>query len=258
MIIPAGQGCCGALSLHGGRQAEAAGVRPAHDRGVRAGRGGRDRGQLGRLRLGDEGVRRAARRTTAAGRRGRPRCRAQGPRPQRVPRRARPGRAAASAAGHGRLPRRLPPRPRPADHRAAARACCAASPACCWPRSPTAATCCGSAGIYNLVQPEARPGAGRAQGRRGGQHRGAAADRRQPGLHAADLRGAGGTAARCCRWRTSPRSWTRRCAASRWAGCSAVRPDDARLASRRRHGCRQLTSVRGIGSDQAKYRNSKV
>ena len=34
------------------------------------------------------------------------------------------------------------------------------------------------------------------------------------------------TAARCCRWRTWPRCSTRRCAASRWAGCSAARPDD--------------------------------
>ena len=41
-------------------------VRPAHHRRVRAGRGGRDRGQLGGLWLGDEGVRRPPRR---AGRR---------------------------------------------------------------------------------------------------------------------------------------------------------------------------------------------
>ena len=60
VIIPRGQGCCGALSLHSGREAEARGVRPAHDRHVRAGRRGRGGGQLGWLRFGHEGVRAAA------------------------------------------------------------------------------------------------------------------------------------------------------------------------------------------------------
>ena len=125
VVIPAGAGLL--------RRAVAArrpgdgggGVRPAHDRDVRAGRGGRDRGQLGGLRLGDEGVRRPAGRMTPAG----------------------PARAAAlsakvrdlseflaelyggpagrggppPAAGQGRLSRRLPPGPCPADPPAAAR-----------------------------------------------------------------------------------------------------------------------------------------
>src|SRR3984885_33562 len=71
VIIPRSQGCCGALSLHSGRAAEAAGPRaggpgrPVCRSGQwgrsRPGRG-RDRGQLGRLRLGHEGVRAAVRR----------------------------------------------------------------------------------------------------------------------------------------------------------------------------------------------------
>ena len=83
VVIPPGQGCCGALSLHGGRRAEARRSR-ADDRGVRAGGRRRDRGQRGWLRLGDEGVRAPVRRRRCLGRPGRRLLRA-GPRPQRVP-----------------------------------------------------------------------------------------------------------------------------------------------------------------------------
>ena len=74
VVIPRGQGCCGALSLALGPGGRGDRLRPAHHRHLRAGRGGRDRGQLGRLRLGHEGVRAAAgRRPTAAGPGARPR-----------------------------------------------------------------------------------------------------------------------------------------------------------------------------------------
>ena len=66
VVIPNGQGCCGALSLHSGRRRRRCGGQ-AHDRDVR-GRGcGHDRGQFGRLRLGDEGVRPAAGRRSGLG-----------------------------------------------------------------------------------------------------------------------------------------------------------------------------------------------
>ena len=71
VIIPRGQGCCGALSLHSGREAEAAAFARRTIATVRAGRGGRGRGQLGRMRFGHEGVRAAA----GPGRRGMGRAR---------------------------------------------------------------------------------------------------------------------------------------------------------------------------------------
>ncbi len=60
VIVPRGQGCCGALSLHGGRRAEAAAfARHTIEAFERAGVDAH-RGQRGRLRLGHEGVRPAA------------------------------------------------------------------------------------------------------------------------------------------------------------------------------------------------------
>ena len=53
-------------------------------------------------------------------------------------------------------------------------------------------TCCGSAGIYNLVQPEPARELGAAQGRGGRGHRGGPAGDRQPGLRHADHLGARG------------------------------------------------------------------
>ena len=79
------------------------------------------RGELGRLRLHDEGVRRPAGRRPGV-RRPRPCLHRPGPRRRRDPRRARPGRAATPARDDHRLPRRLPPRPRPGRARAAAAA----------------------------------------------------------------------------------------------------------------------------------------
>ena len=53
----AGQGCCGALSLHGGPPGRGRGLRPADDRDVRAGGRGRGHRERRGLRLGHEGVR---------------------------------------------------------------------------------------------------------------------------------------------------------------------------------------------------------
>ena len=75
-------------SSHNGREEEAQAVRPRTDRGVRGGRRRRPRGQLGRLRVGDEGLRRTSSRTSPRRRSGRGADR-QGPRRRRVPRRAR-------------------------------------------------------------------------------------------------------------------------------------------------------------------------
>ena len=55
--VPAGQGCCGALALHSGRDAEARAPGPGDGRDVRGLRAGG--GDRRRLRLGDEGLRRA-------------------------------------------------------------------------------------------------------------------------------------------------------------------------------------------------------
>ena len=48
--------------------------------------------------------------------------------------------------------------------------------------------CCGSAGVYNLLQPEPAAELGRAQGPQPARHRRRGGDRGQPGLRAADRR----------------------------------------------------------------------
>ena len=108
------------------------------------------RRQRGRLRRGDARVRRSPRNPggggvlrACAGRLGAARLR----------RRAGPAGAGAVAR---RLPRRLPPRPRPGHSVRAAGACSPRYPGSSCSRSSGRPTvCCGSAGIYNLVQPQA-------------------------------------------------------------------------------------------------------
>ena len=48
VVVPRAQGCCGALSVHNGREDEAHGLRPPHDRHLRRGRRRARRGQRGR------------------------------------------------------------------------------------------------------------------------------------------------------------------------------------------------------------------
>ena len=84
VVVPHGQGCCGALALHAGREGEARRRATATGRRVRGPRaGGRDGG---RMRLGDEGLRRPP------GDRGGAPLRGGGARRDRGAGRARPGR----------------------------------------------------------------------------------------------------------------------------------------------------------------------
>ena len=158
VIIPRGQGCCGALSLHSGREAEATAfarrtIATFEQAGVdavvvnSAGCGSAMK-EYERLLHGADG-------------------------------------AAASAAGHRGLSRRLPPGARAADHQAAAR------PAAGDPGAdPGRDTRRGHLLWFGRrVQPAAARGGQRAgcpQGRIGAVHRGVAADLGQPGLLASD------------------------------------------------------------------------
>ena len=99
-----------------------------------------------------------------------------------------PRAAAPPARAQGRLPRRLPPRPRPGRPPAAARRCCASIPGLELVEPAEWELCCGSAGIYNVMQPEAAEKLGRAQGRQPAGDRRPGHRRRQPGLHDADRR----------------------------------------------------------------------
>ena len=158
VIIPREQGCCGALSLHSGREAEASAfarrtIATFEQAGVdavvinSAGCGSAMK-EYERLLRGADG-------------------------------------AAAPAAGHRRLSRRLPPGARATDHQAAAR------PAAGDPR-PDPGRGARRGHLLRLsgrVQPAAARGGqrtGRPQGRIGAVHRGAAAHLGQPGLLAAD------------------------------------------------------------------------
>ena len=187
VIIPRSQGCCGALSLHSGRAAEAVAVRAADDRDVRGGGRRRDRRQLGRLRVGDEGVRAAVRRLAGRGRRPGGGAVGQGPRPGGVPRRARPGRASGIRSRSGR-PTTTPATwgTRSGSPRAP-RALLRAIPGLELVELRDAGVCCGSAGVYNLLQPDAARELGSRKADSVVGLRRLAAHLRQPRLHAADL-----------------------------------------------------------------------
>ena len=125
--------CCGALEFHSGEEQSGDPPRARDDRGIRPARSARqDRRQRGRLRLRDEGVRRAARHP-------RPHVRS----PSRVCdvsellAEVEPARPTRPGADTGRLSRRLPPRPRPGGPRSAAASCCARSPGSNCSRTPS-------------------------------------------------------------------------------------------------------------------------
>ena len=97
----------------------------------------------------------------------------------------------APGADAGRLPRRVPPRARAGRARANRARCCARFPGLEIVEPREWELCCGSAGLYNVLQPEAADALGRrkaenlldtgAAGDRRGQSRLCAADRDAPG-----------------------------------------------------------------------------
>src|SRR5450755_3252774 len=188
VIIPRGQGCCGALSLHSGREAEAAAFArrtiAIFEQGgvdaivVNSAGCGSAMKEYDRLLAGGEGQDGAGWAERAAEMSGKVSDRAGGP--------------AAPAAGHRCLPRRLPPGARPRDHPAAPRAA---------PRDPRPDP--GRAarrghllrfgGGLQLAPARGGQRAGRAQGGSGHRRGRAAAHLRQPRLLAADRVGPGRT-----------------------------------------------------------------
>ena len=128
VVVPESQGCCGALSVHNGREQEAQGFARAlvdafESTGVEyvvvnAAGCGSTMKEYAALLADDPAYADAG-----AG------VRRQGPRRLRDPRRARPGRSAAPARDDRRLPRRLPPRPRPGRPRRSRAGCSRRSPA---------------------------------------------------------------------------------------------------------------------------------
>ena len=164
--------------------------RPARHRDVRAGGCRGDRRQLRGLRFGDEGVRRPAGRRSGMGRRGRPRS---APRSATSP----SSWPICSRSAGGPVAARHPLPVRAAYHdachlahaqriTAAPRALLDGIPGLELTEIPEAGMCCGSAGVYNLLQPEAARELGQRKAGVGAQHRGAAADLGQPGVLAAD------------------------------------------------------------------------
>ncbi len=153
VVVPKSQGCCGALSVHNGREPEGQAFARGLDRLLRGIRGRVRRGQRRRLRLDDEGLRQAAGRRPGVRRAG-ARVRRPGPRRRRDPRRAGPRRSAAPA-GDDASPTTTPVTS--ATRRASGpqpRRLLEAIPGLELKEIAEAELCCGSAGIYNIVNPE--------------------------------------------------------------------------------------------------------
>ena len=128
-------------------------LRAAHDRDVRARRRRAHRGQRRRLRIVDEGVRPAARRRSRPGRNARARFRrgsATSPRSCRSSARRRRRAIRSRCASPITTPVTSRTRRASVSRRAI---CCARFPASRSCRSRSRSICCGSAGIYNLVEP---------------------------------------------------------------------------------------------------------
>ena len=154
--------CCGSLQMHAGVEEEALELAQGDDRRVRGLRV--RRGQRGRLRLGHEGLRAPARRRPRVGRarrgvlgEGRATSASCSPSTSRRRRATR-----CRCASPTTTPATSPTPRRCASSRAR---CCARSPELELLEPAEWEICCGSAGIYNLVQPDAAAELGRAQGR---------------------------------------------------------------------------------------------
>ena len=120
VVIPRNQGCCGALSVHNGREQEAKAFARRAIEVFEDASGRPRRRQRRRVRIVDEGVRRAVRRRAGHG--GARRCPGrQGPRHHRGSGRAGAGGRPTSAADVRGLSRRVPPRTCPRRARATTR-----------------------------------------------------------------------------------------------------------------------------------------
>ena len=126
----------------------------ALDRRLRASRRRARRGQRRRLRLVDEGVRRAAGRRPGVRRAGAGVRRRRSATSREILDELGPVAPRHPLPDDRRLPRRLPPRARPGRPRRSRASCSRRSPAWSCGRSPRRELCCGSAGIYNLLNPE--------------------------------------------------------------------------------------------------------
>src|SRR5919197_1979346 len=157
---------------------------PRDDRSLRGLRHGR--GQRGRMRFGDEGLRPPVPRRPGVGR-ARRGVQRQGARRHRAPGRARAARRAPPGADDARLSRRLPPRPRPAGPRAAARAA-SGDPGRRAARAGRVGAVLRLGGRVEPLEPRARGRARQAQGAQPARHGRRGRRRRQPGVRAADLR----------------------------------------------------------------------
>ena len=153
VVVPQSQGCCGALSVHNGREPEGQAFARGLDRLLRGVRGRVRRGQRRRLRLHDEGVRRAAGR--------RPGVRRPGARRSPTGSATSPRSSTSSAPVAPRHPLELTVAYHDACHlghaqgvRAEPRRLLEAIPGLELKEIAEAELCCGSAGIYNILNPE--------------------------------------------------------------------------------------------------------
>ena len=188
VVIPRDQGCCGALSVHNGRESEAqtfarrtvdvfdaAGVEHVV---VNAAGCGSAMKEYADLLADDPAYAERARRFAASVRD-----------VVGAARRAGPGGRAAPAGRERRLPRRLPPRARAGRPRASRASCCGRSPVWSCARSPTRSCAAGRPASTTCSTPRPRGELGDRKARARPRHRRGAAGHRQPRLpHAGGLR----------------------------------------------------------------------
>ena len=158
VVIPRKQGCCGALSLHSGRATEAA-------RFARRAMTAFEDAGVDMVVVNSAGCGSAMKEYTRLFHRPRKGPSASRALHQRRPRPREflaelaadggPPADPASAPGHGGLPRGLPPGARPGHPAPAPRTARRRSRAWSLVEPADPGTCCGSAGVYNLLQPEA-------------------------------------------------------------------------------------------------------